>query len=83
MTSDSQKLELVRFIFSTCILLNVFGQLVLNSQTKKQKSYYSRLCLDNIQDCVKKADDLIEDANIKSLLMIASGCNHTEVQMAT
>ena len=33
-SSDAQKLELVRFVFSSCILLNLFGSLVLE-KTKR------------------------------------------------
>lgn len=82
MTSNSQKLELVRKVFNTCILINVFGQQLLSKQNNKRKPDYSRLCLDNIQESVSKADSICESEQVKQCIIQASGCNHTEVQLA-
>jgi len=79
MTSNSQKLELVRKVFNTCVLINVFGQQLLSKQNNKKKPDYSRLCLDNIQESVSKADNICESEQVKQCIIQASGCNHTEV----
>jgi len=81
MNSNSQKLDLVRYVFSTCVLVNIFGQQLLSKQNNKKKPDYSRLCLDNIQECVNRADSICESEQVKQFIMQASGCSHSEVQL--
>ena len=68
MNTNAQKLELVRYVFSTCILINLFGQRVIDLSKKKQTSY-SRLCLDNIQECISRADAITDAYVVKQLIM--------------
>ena len=79
--TNEQKLELVRFVFSTCILVNIFGQAVLN-RSKVKGTTHSRLCLDNIQECINRADAICDSEPVKQLVMQASGCDHSEVSLA-
>ena len=79
--THSQKLELVRFVFSTCILINIFGQAVLD-KAKKSNTSYSRLCLDNIQECIKRADAICDSESVKQLVMRASEHDHSTVSLA-
>ena len=81
MNTNVQKLELVRYVFSTCILINLFGQRVIDISKKKQTSY-SRLCLDNIQECISRSDAICDAEIVKRLIMSASGCDHSEVSLS-
>ena len=81
MNTNEQKLELVRFVFSTCILMLIFGHAVIERSTIGNTSY-SRLCLDNIRECVAKADAICESDTVKNLVCQASGCDRSEVAMA-
>ena len=79
--SSAQKLELVRFVFSSCILINLFGTRIID-QSKRQKTNYSRLCLDNIQECINRAEPICDSEAVKQLIMKASGCDHSDVSLA-
>ena len=80
-STNAQKLELVRFVFSSCILINLFGTRIIE-QSKRQKTNYSRLCLDNIQECISRAEPICDSETVKQLIMKASGCERSDVSLA-
>ena len=71
----------MRFVFSSCILINLFGTRIVE-QSKRQKTNYSRLCLDNIQECIYRAEPICDSETVKRLIMKASGCDHSDVSLA-
>lgn len=81
-TDNSQKLELVRYVFSTCVLITIFGNAIIEKSKKLKQHSYSKLCLDNISECIIKADAICESEHVKALVMTASGCDHSEVALA-
>ena len=62
-------------------MINLFGQKVIDLSKKRQTSY-SRLCLDNIAECISRADAICDAEIVKKLIMSASGCDHSEVSLS-